>query len=56
MIDMRNRITHNLGDLKEVNLYDDGSSEIVLVHTNPEHKITLSKEETDRLEKILKWR
>lgn len=47
---------HNLGELKEILFYDDMSIEIILVHTNPEYKITLSEEETNRLEKILKWR
>ena len=52
----REVVRHNLGCLKEIIFYDDKSSEIVLCNTKPLHKITLSKDETDRLEKVLKWR
>ncbi len=53
---MKERSRHDLGNLKEVVFYDDGSSEIILCNTNPLHRVTLSNQETDRLEKVLKWR
>lgn len=47
---------HNLGNMKEIIFYDDKSAIIELSGTVPLHKISLSKEEVDRLEKVLKWR
>jgi len=47
----------SLSDCNEIIFYDDGSSKIIhsSLHTIIS-EVTLSKEETDRLERVLKWR